>query len=105
MHSPEGAPHVDDDSFPAAHRPSPRPGRKAPLLWVMIPPPPPPLNPPPPPSPPPSSPPHSNLVLGWLMCRGNHRLCRVADTAQPQDLRDHSRRHGLDTTYNFFARS
>jgi hypothetical protein len=39
------------------------------------------------------------------MCLGQHRLCRVADTAQPQSLRDHSQRHGLDTTYNFFARS
>ncbi len=48
---------------------------------------------------------HCQLVLGWVMCLGQHRLCRVADTAQPQDLRDHSRRHGLDTTYNFFARS
>jgi hypothetical protein len=48
---------------------------------------------------------HCQLVLGWVMCLGQHRLCRVADSAQPQDLRDHSRRHGLDTTYNFFARS
>ncbi len=48
---------------------------------------------------------HCQLVLGWVMCLGQHRLCRVADTAQPQDLRDHSRHHGLDTTYNFFAHS
>jgi hypothetical protein len=48
---------------------------------------------------------HCQLVLGWVLCLGQHRLCRVADTAQPQDLRDHSRRHGLDTTYNFFERS
>src|SRR5207248_598850 len=27
------------------------------------------------------------------------------DTAQPQELRDHSPRHGLDTTSNFFERS
>jgi hypothetical protein len=39
------------------------------------------------------------------MCLGQHRLCRVADSAQPQTLRDHSQRHGLDTTYNFFERS
>jgi len=48
---------------------------------------------------------HCQLLLGWALCLGNHRLCRVADTAQPQRLRDHSRRHGLDTTYNFFERS
>jgi hypothetical protein len=48
---------------------------------------------------------HCQLLLGWVLCLGRHRLCRVADTAQPQTLRDHSQRHGLDTTYNFFARS
>jgi hypothetical protein len=48
---------------------------------------------------------HCQLVLGWVLCLGQHRLCRVADTAQPQTLRDHSQRHGLDTTYNFFERS
>ena len=48
---------------------------------------------------------HCQLVLGWVLCLGQHRLCRVADTAQPHTLRDHSRRHGLDTTYNFFERS
>jgi hypothetical protein len=48
---------------------------------------------------------HCQLVLGWVMCLGQHRLCRVADTAQPQTLRDHSQRHHLDTTYNFFERS
>lgn len=48
---------------------------------------------------------HCQLLLGWVMCLGRHRLCRVADTAQPQTLRDHSQRHHLDTTYNFFERS
>jgi hypothetical protein len=48
---------------------------------------------------------HCQLVLGWLLCLGQHRLSRVADTTQPQHLRDHSQRHGLDTTYNFFERS
>jgi hypothetical protein len=48
---------------------------------------------------------HCQLVLGWVLCLGQHRLCRVADTAQPQTLRDHSQRHGLDNTYNFFERS
>jgi hypothetical protein len=48
---------------------------------------------------------HCRLLLGWMLCLGQHRLCRVADSAQPQTLRDHHRRHGLDTTYNFFERS
>lgn len=48
---------------------------------------------------------HCQLLLGWFMCLGMHRLCRVADSAQPQTLRDHCQRHGLDTTYNFFERS
>src|SRR5215475_4882302 len=48
---------------------------------------------------------HCRLLLGWVLCLGQHRLCRVADSARPQALRDHSRRHGLDTTYNFFERS
>jgi hypothetical protein len=48
---------------------------------------------------------HSQLFLAWLLCLGKHRLGRVADTAHPEELRDHSRRHGLDTTYNFFERS
>jgi hypothetical protein len=48
---------------------------------------------------------HCQLLLGWILCLGKHRLCRVADSAQPQTLRDHSQRHGLDTTYNFFERS
>jgi DDE superfamily endonuclease len=48
---------------------------------------------------------HSQLCLAWVLCLGKHRLCRVADTAHPEHLRDHSQRHGLDTTYNFFERS
>jgi hypothetical protein len=48
---------------------------------------------------------HCQLLLGWILCLGRHRLCRVADSAQPHHLRDHSQRHGLDTTYNFFERS
>jgi len=48
---------------------------------------------------------HCRLLLGWVLCLGQHRLCRVADSARPQTLRDHSQRHGLDTTYNFFERS
>lgn len=48
---------------------------------------------------------HCRLLLAWVLCLGRHRLCRVADCAQPQALRDHRQRHGLDTTYNFFERS
>jgi hypothetical protein len=48
---------------------------------------------------------HCQLFLGWVLCLGKHRLCRVADTTHPEELRDHSQRHGLDTTYNFFERS
>jgi hypothetical protein len=48
---------------------------------------------------------HCQFLLGWVLCLGRHRLCRVADSAQPQALRDHAQRHGLDTTYNFFERS
>jgi len=45
------------------------------------------------------------LFLAWVLCLGKHRLGRVADTAHPEDLRDHAQRHGLDTAYNFFERS
>jgi hypothetical protein len=48
---------------------------------------------------------HCQLTSAWVLCLGRHRLCRVADSGQPQTLRDHSQRHGLDTTYNFFERS
>jgi DDE superfamily endonuclease len=45
------------------------------------------------------------LLLGWVMCLGKHTLCRVAHSAQPQTVPDHSQRHDLDGYYNFFARS
>jgi DDE superfamily endonuclease len=48
---------------------------------------------------------HCQFFLAWILCLGKHRLCRVADHVQPQELRDHSQRHGLDTSYNFFERS
>src|SRR5947207_959333 len=54
---------------------------------------------------PPSFATHCPFFLAWVLCLGKHRLCRVADNAQPQALRDHSQRHGLDTSYNFFERS
>jgi hypothetical protein len=46
-----------------------------------------------------------HFLLGWVMCLGRHTLCRVGASAHPQALPDHSRRHGLDTVYNFFERS
>jgi hypothetical protein len=45
------------------------------------------------------------LLLGWVMCLGKHTLARVAHSAQPQTSPDNSQRHGLDSYYNFFARS
>jgi hypothetical protein len=39
------------------------------------------------------------------MCLGKHTLRRVGDTSHPETPPDHSRRHGLDTSYNFFERS
>jgi hypothetical protein len=45
------------------------------------------------------------FLLAWVMCLGKHNLFRVAQSADPQQLHDHSRRHGFDTYYNFFERS
>jgi hypothetical protein len=45
------------------------------------------------------------LLLGWVMCLGRHTLRRVGQTARPEVAPDHSRRHGLDGYYNYFARS
>jgi hypothetical protein len=45
------------------------------------------------------------LLLAWVMCLGRHTLRRVAENVQPGTPPDHSRRHGLDAYYNFFARS
>jgi len=46
-----------------------------------------------------------DLLLAWVMCLGKHRLQRVAETANPAIVPDHSQRHGLDKYYNFFERS
>jgi hypothetical protein len=46
-----------------------------------------------------------NLLLGWVMCLGKHTLRRVGQTAHAEVPPDHTRRHGLDTYYNFFERS
>jgi hypothetical protein len=45
------------------------------------------------------------LLLAWVMCLGKHTLRRVGDNAHPDVPPDHTRRHGLDTYYNFFERS
>src|SRR5260370_1800382 len=45
------------------------------------------------------------LLLAWVMCLGKHTLRRVAHNADPQLVPDHSRRHGLDSYYNYFERS
>ena len=47
----------------------------------------------------------SQLLLAWIMCLGRRTLRRVADHVHPDVPRDHARRHGLDTYYNFFERS
>lgn len=47
----------------------------------------------------------SRLFLGWIMCLGSHTLTRTAQSAQPDVVPDHSQPHGLDTSFNFFARS
>jgi hypothetical protein len=46
-----------------------------------------------------------HLLLAWVMCLGKHSLLRVGDNTRPQEPPDHSRRHGLDSYYNFFERS
>ena len=48
---------------------------------------------------------NAQLLLGWVMCLGQHTLRRVAHTAHPGTVPDSSRRHGLDPSYNFFERS
>lgn len=47
----------------------------------------------------------TQLLLAWVMCLGKPTLYRVAQTAQPQTVPDHTQRHGLDTFYNYFERS
>lgn len=45
------------------------------------------------------------FLLAWIMCLGKHTLRRVGENLNPQTPPDHSQRHGLDSYYNFFARS
>ena len=48
---------------------------------------------------------NGRLLLAWVMCLGTRTLYRVAQNARPDQVHDHSQRHGFDTTYNFFERS
>ena len=48
---------------------------------------------------------NSQMFLGWVMCLGPHTIRRVAHSAQPDTPPDESKRHGLDSYYNFFSRS
>jgi hypothetical protein len=45
------------------------------------------------------------LLLAWVMCLGKHTLRRVGHSCHPEEIPDHSQRHGLDVYYNFFERS
>jgi hypothetical protein len=47
----------------------------------------------------------TTLLLAWVMCLGKKTLYRVAESAHPEVLPDHSGRHDLDCYYNFFERS
>ena len=48
---------------------------------------------------------HGQLLLAWVMCLGKHHLLRVSESSCPQELPDHTQRHGFDAYYNFFERS
>ena len=45
------------------------------------------------------------LLLGWVMCLRKKTLQRVGENWHPDSPPDHSRRHHLDSVYNFFERS
>ena len=45
------------------------------------------------------------FFLCWVMCLRHKTLRRVGENAHPDSPPDHSRRHGLDSYYNFFERS
>jgi len=48
---------------------------------------------------------YGQLLLGWLLCPGNHTLYRVGQAIRADDEPCRAGRHGLDVYYNFFARS
>jgi hypothetical protein len=45
------------------------------------------------------------LLLGWVMCLGNHTEYRVAQSFHPEEEACRGERHPFDRYYNFFARS
>lgn len=48
---------------------------------------------------------YCQLLLGWLMCPGNHNTYRVGQTIHADHPSRRADRHGLDRYYNFFSRS
>jgi hypothetical protein len=48
---------------------------------------------------------HCQLLLGWLLCPGNHTLYRVGQTLGAHEAFCRAERPGLDRYYNFFERS
>jgi hypothetical protein len=48
---------------------------------------------------------YCQLLLGWLMCPGNHNTYRVGQTIHADVESSRADRHGLDRYYNFFSRS
>lgn len=45
------------------------------------------------------------MLLAWVMCLGKHKLLRVAESAHPEIVPNHSQHHGFDSYYNYFERS
>ncbi|MGF1583524.1 MAG: hypothetical protein ACFCD0_29750 [Gemmataceae bacterium] len=45
----------------------------------------------------------SQLLLGWVMCLGTHKIRTVAFNIHPEWVPDYSQRHNLDRYYNFFS--
>src|SRR5947208_1331134 len=48
---------------------------------------------------------HCQLVLGWLMCGGDHTEYRVFETTHADEEVSRAERHPFDRGYNFFSRS
>jgi DDE superfamily endonuclease len=48
---------------------------------------------------------HCQLLLGWVMCLGNHTTWRVSQTIHADDPASAAERHPFDRYYNFFSRS
>jgi len=48
---------------------------------------------------------HCQLLLGWVMCAGPHRLYDVAQTIQADTEVSRAQRHPFDRFYNFFSRA